>query len=382
MVYSSQMRAAVGRVRGCFGSEGLGRQSEIFARHGEHAPEPDAPLVLVACSGGRDSLALAAVAHIVAGSNGLRCGAVIVDHQLHSGSGDVAQRAAQRCRELGLAPVRVCTVRVNADLARREGTEAAARQARYAALVDVARELGAAAVLVAHTRDDQVETVLLGMARSSSPAVMAGMPRRFTRDGVRFLRPFLDLSRDDTTQICRQNGIEWWDDPTNDPTNDPAGDLTDTPHADGSSSFPLRSRMRSELVPVLRSVAGDSVMAHIAAMAETARADQDFLESLARDAVERVRLTTGDTGGAGVSRCAFRMDADALAALAAPLRMRVLRIVLERHGIQPVRAVIERIDALVTHWHGQAEVRISSGFSVRRQGHVIELCQDRTHANS
>jgi tRNA(Ile)-lysidine synthase len=284
---------------------------------------------------------------------------------------------------------------VEKNLVRREGVEAAARQARYEALVSAARKLGAAAVAVAHTRDDQVETVLLGMARSSSPMAMAGMPRSFDRNGVCFLRPFLDLSRDDTTQICQQNHIEWWDDPTNTP-----GRVDGGAGAGGAeASFPLRSRVRQQLVPVLREVAGDAVMDHIAAMAESARKDQDFLEEQARTAIERVCLDadgtgtddgTDSAGSAGNRRAASggrgvlleRLDADALAQVPEPLRVRVERIVLERHGVAPTRALLERIDALATDWHGQSQVRISSGFSVMRQGHVIELCQDRTHANS
>src|SRR3954468_3793027 len=122
--------------------------------------EPGA-LVLVALSGGPDSLALAAATAFEAPRAGLRAGAVIVDHGLQSGSADVAARAARQATGLGLAPVRVERVSVGAD----GGPEAAARAARYAALERAASDLGASAVLLAHTLDDQAETVLLGLAR-------------------------------------------------------------------------------------------------------------------------------------------------------------------------------------------------------------------------
>ncbi|HEU4848881.1 MAG TPA: tRNA lysidine(34) synthetase TilS, partial [Terrimesophilobacter sp.] len=128
-------------------------------------------LVLVALSGGPDSLALAAATAFEAPRAGLRAGAVVVDHGLQAGSADVAARAASQARELGLDPVVVRRVEVGAE----GGPEAAARTARYAALADAAAELGASAVLLGHTLDDQAETVLLGLARGSGSASLSGM---------------------------------------------------------------------------------------------------------------------------------------------------------------------------------------------------------------
>lgn len=129
MAYSARLRKAVGAVRTTLSAVELcDVQAPEFAQHGDHAVAADAPLVLVACSGGRDSMALAAVSHIVCTSMGVRCGVVIVDHGLQEGSEQVAGEAADRCRALGLGPVIVRNATVQA---RGEGLEAAARQARY-----------------------------------------------------------------------------------------------------------------------------------------------------------------------------------------------------------------------------------------------------------
>ena len=116
-------------------------------------PEPVEGLVLVALSGGPDSLALAAATAFEAPRAGLRAGAVIVDHGLQEGSADVAATAARQAADLGLDPVLVRAVTVDGT----GGPEAAARSARYAALQAAAAETGARAVLLGHTLDDQAD---------------------------------------------------------------------------------------------------------------------------------------------------------------------------------------------------------------------------------
>src|SRR5689334_13004280 len=135
-------------------------------------------LVLVACSGGADSLALAAAARFVGASIGL----VTVDHGLQDGSADRAAELAAWASTAGFDPVTVETVSVEG---RPGGPEGAARAARYEALTSAAERAGAVAVLLGHTRDDQAETVLLALARGAGPRGLAGMP---ARKGI-FLRP-------------------------------------------------------------------------------------------------------------------------------------------------------------------------------------------------
>ncbi len=153
-------------------------------------------LVLAACSGGADSLALAAALAFVAPRAGLRGGGVTVDHGLQEGSAERAADLAALLGQLGLDPVRAVAVTV----ARQAGPEAAARTARYEALGRTAREHEAAAVLLGHTLDDQAETVLLGLARGSGGRSLAGMPAR--RDPYR--RPLLGTAPCDHRRRLRR----------------------------------------------------------------------------------------------------------------------------------------------------------------------------------
>lgn len=104
-------------------------------------------------------------------------------------------------------------------------------------------------MLLAHTMDDQAETVLIGLLRSRGVDALAGMPQVFTRSGVTFARPLLTLTRDETTGLCEDLGVEYWDDPTNGDSVD--GELPD--------DYPLRSRVRHDLLPAIERFAGFNV---------------------------------------------------------------------------------------------------------------------------
>ena len=159
-------------------------------------------LVLVACLGRADSVALAAVAAFAAPRLGLRAGGVTVDHGLQPGSAERAREVTALLSGLGLDPVRAATVTVP-PAATAAGPEAAARRARYAALDVAAKEYGAVAVLLGHTLDDQAETVLLGLARGSGGRSLAGMPAR--RGPYR--RPLLTVRRATTAAACAELGL-------------------------------------------------------------------------------------------------------------------------------------------------------------------------------
>ncbi|GIG35384.1 tRNA lysidine(34) synthetase TilS [Cellulomonas pakistanensis] len=310
---------------------------------------PAGALVLVACSGGPDSLALAAGAAFVAGSRARRgepswrVGAVVVDHRLQPGSGEVAARAAAACRALGLDPVEVPAV----DATGPGGPEAAARDARYAALDDAATRLGAAAVLLGHTRDDQAEGVLLGLARGSGARSLAGMPA--ARGLLR--RPLLGLARADTLAACAALGLDPWHDPTNSP-------------ADGDAGAPARSRVRARVLPVLEQELGPGVAAALARSAELLREDADALDALAAELLARAGAAAADDGAPAVL-----LDAAVLAAAPAALRNRALRAAAVRAGSPPgsvTRAHVAALAALVTDWRGQGPVHLPGRVAAAR----------------
>jgi len=308
-------------------------------RGGLEGLTPDA-LVLVALSGGPDSLALAAAAAFEAPRAGLRAGAVIVDHGLQSGSADVAARAAQQATGLGLAPVRVERVSVGAARGSGGGPEAAARTARYAALERAASELGASAVLLAHTLDDQAETVLLGLVRGSGAASLQGMP---AERGI-FRRPLLGIRRATTVRACADAGLEPWIDPQN---------------ADAAFT---RVRVRTRVLPLLEAELGPGVAEALARTADQLREDGEALDSFAEELAEDL----AEHAEAGLS-----LDVPGLAANPAALRQRLIRLaVSSEFGVALSRQQTLEVARLVTDWHGQEGVDLPGVRVVRRGGRL------------
>jgi tRNA(Ile)-lysidine synthase len=295
-------------------------------------------LVLVACSGGADSLAVAAALAFVAPRAGLRAGGVTVDHGLQPGSAERAATVAALLGQLGLDPV--CGIGVTAASgASAAGPEAAARMARYAALDRVARQAGAAAVLLGHTLDDQAETVLLGLARGSGGRSLAGMP---ARRGV-YRRPLLAVRRATTAAACAELALEPWQDPHN-------------------SDFRFaRVRVRHQALPALEDALGPGVAEALARSARQLRADAECLDDLAFAESGQLRAACSDPAG---------LEAAALAALPAAIRTRVLRDAAIMAGC-PHGALtaghVERIEALVTGWRGQRWVDLPGGVRARRR---------------
>ena len=282
--------------------------------------------MLAACSGGADSLALAAALSFVAPRLGLRGGGVTVDHQLQPGSAEQAARTAAQMSELGLAPVEIRTVTVGGA----GGPEAAARAARYEALDDVADATGAVAILLGHTRDDQAEAVLLGLARGSGGRSLAGMAER----SGRYRRPFLGIGRDRTQAACAALGLAAWEDPQN---------------ADGRYTRP---RVRHHVLPVLEEALGPGVAEALARTARQLRADADALDELARQAAGRLTLPGPE------------LTVAALTELPAAIRTRVLRhtaIAAGCGGGSLTATHIGRLDELLTGWHGQRGVDLPGG---------------------
>ncbi|HEU5034360.1 MAG TPA: tRNA lysidine(34) synthetase TilS [Mycobacteriales bacterium] len=296
-------------------------------------------LVLVAVSGGADSLALAAAASWAAPRLGLCAGAVCVDHGLQEGSAERAAAVERICRDLGLEPVVVQRVEVGTA----GGPEAAARAARYAALEAVAERLTATVVLLGHTLDDQAETVLLGLGRGSGARSLAGM----APVNGRFRRPFLSLDRAATLAACVGLELAPWTDPHN---------------ADARFA---RVRVRTGALPALEAAVGPGVAAALARSAELLRADADALDEWAERALVSLRLT--DDTGTGER---LAIDLPGLAALPAAVRARVLRRASIQAG-SPGGALsahhVRELSRLVDDWHGQGPVSLPGGLVAARR---------------
>ncbi|QNN51200.1 tRNA lysidine(34) synthetase TilS [Nocardioides mesophilus] len=300
------------------------------------------PPVLVACSGGADSLALLA-ATVFEARGSRRVVGVTVDHGLQEGSAGHTARVVQQMATLGADET--VSVRVRVEPAGR-GPEAAAREARYAVLEEVAGRTGAAAVLLGHTADDQAETVLLGLTRGSGGRSIAGMRRGFGP----FLRPLLDLTRAQTEAACTAQGIGFWSDPHND-----------------DDRF-TRSRVRRHVLPVLEAELGPGVAATLARTADQVREDVEALDALA-DAARQEAAVAGEPGA---------LDARVLAGQLPALRRRVLRLAAlaaGSPGAELFRVHVLAMDALVTDWHGQREVQLPGHVSVRRSGGVLRFAR-------
>lgn len=285
--------------------------------------------VLVACSGGADSLALLAAAVFEGRSSGTVVVGVTVDHGLQEGSAVHAAQVVAQMAALGADET--VSVRVQVELAG-QGPEAAAREGRYAVLEEVAERFGADLILLGHTRDDQAETVLLGLARGSGGRALAGMRRDFDR----YRRPFLDLARADTEAACRAQGIDFWTDPHN---TDPRF---------------LRSRVRHTVLPMLERELGPGVAATLARTADQLRSDTEAL-----DAIAQARYLELTSAGALPWR---RLHEDYLA-----VASRVLRLAALDAGSPPAELFAVHIDALVALVEGRGrEVQLPGSVTAYR----------------
>ncbi|MEN2738497.1 tRNA lysidine(34) synthetase TilS [Microbacterium sp. X-17] len=298
--------------------------------------------VVVALSGGADSLALTAAAAFEAPKLGLRVESVTVDHGLQPGSAEVAARAAAVAAGLGLA-ARVVAVEVSGA----GGPEAAAREARYGALRAAARAAGAFVVLLAHTLDDQAESVLLGLARGSGAASLAGMaPDRVDADGIRWIRPLLAVRRTTTRAACRAAGLDPWDDPHN---HEPRF---------------ARVRVREAVLPVLERELGPGVAEALARTAEQLREDNAAFAAMIEETIEDIV----EHAEAGIA-----VSVSALAANPPALRHRIIRhVVASEFGTSLSRAQTIEVARLATDWAGQGPVDLP-GCSARRVAGRIEF---------
>lgn len=261
---------------------------------------PETGTVVVACSGGADSLALLAALRDLCGGPGTSFPAVRlhVAHLDHGLRGERGAADAEFVRGVAAAwglPATIGGVGPAERAAWRGSVEAAARQARYRFLRGVARDSGAAAIALGHTADDQAETVLLHLVRGSGLDGLAGMRPR----AGDLVRPLLDLWRRDTEAFCRARGLDYREDETN---RDPRF---------------LRNRVRHELLPLLATYQ-PRIRETLARNAPILARDAAYLDAAAADALLRTQVpAVGDEAAA--------LDRQALRDLPSALRARVLR---------------------------------------------------------
>ncbi|MFJ6533882.1 tRNA lysidine(34) synthetase TilS [Microbacterium sp. NPDC091662] len=308
---------------------------------------PEGSTVIVALSGGADSLALAAATAFEAPKLGLRAASLTVDHGLQDDSAEVASRAARAAAELGLDPL---IVRV--EVATAGGPEAAAREARYGVLRDAAADVSAVAVLLGHTLDDQAETVLLGLARGSGAASLQGMaPVREDDAGVRWVRPLLGVRRETTRAFCAASGLDPWDDPHN---------LEDRY---------ARVRVRERVLPVLEAELGPGITEALARTAEQLREDAEAFDEMIHETIEDIV----EHAEAGIS-----VSVAALAANPAALRNRIIRLVVDSEfGVSLTRVQTIEVARLVTDWSGQGPIDLPECSVVRHGGRIVFTASGR-----
>jgi tRNA(Ile)-lysidine synthase len=296
-------------------------------------------VLLVAVSGGADSLALASAVLKESKEFALTPVAVTIDHQLQSGSGAQAEKVVEQLKEMGYEKVICKKVVVTTE----SGLEAGARDARYQALSACASEEKATKVFLGHTRDDQAETVLLGLARGSGTRSLSGMA---IENGI-YLRPLLQITREETVTACKEIGVEPWNDPHN-----------------GNTEF-SRVRVRTQVLPIMEAELGPGISAALSRSASILRDDADALDAIAEIEISRSDLAN--------------LDCDHLATLARAIRSRLLRAALYAAGAPSGSITADHlagVEALVTSWHGQGALSLPGGVKVERiSGRLSLLAQ-------
>lgn len=285
--------------------------------------------VLVAVSGGADSSALAAALIQETKKIAIRAIAVVVDHALQANSADVAQNTKAELTKIGYTSIEIKRIKVEVT----DGVEASARRARYAALKEIADSVNAVAIFLGHTKDDQAETVLLGLARGSGTRSLSGMAERI--DSYR--RPLLSITRKLTEAACKEAGVKFWNDPHNQ-----------------SMEF-TRVKVREKILPLMESEIGPGIADALTRSAKLLRDDADALDDWAKEVLGEINPN--------------EMDIELLVSLPRAIRSRVIRQALYLAGA-PSGSLsadhLEPIEALVTAWKGQGPVSLPGGVTVSR----------------
>jgi len=286
-------------------------------------------VVIVACSGGADSLALSYAVAKEAEKLALQVVGVTIDHQLQGNSRAQAEKVVDQFTAMGIQTTEIIPVTVDVT----DGMEASARRVRYQALDEACEKHKAVKVFLGHTRDDQSENVLLGLARGSGTRSLSGMASVMGK----YVRPLLGITRETTVAACQEMSLETWDDPHN------------------QDRQYLRVRVRLDALPFLERTIGPGVGAALARSAALLRDDADALDEWAAREFSQLDPES--------------MEVAALAKLARAVRSRVIRAGIYACGAPQGSVTADHVGAvesLVTSWHGQGEVSLPGGVKARR----------------
>ncbi|HJV04492.1 MAG TPA: tRNA lysidine(34) synthetase TilS [Actinomycetota bacterium] len=270
---------------------------QVTATARRHSMFDPRDVVLVACSGGPDSMCLLHALHRLRRLFRIRLAVFHFDHRLRPASSADARYTARQARRLGVPfHLREAHDRPGEG----QAPEAWARLARYAALHTAAQEAGATRAALGHSLDDQAETVLLGLLRGGGLDSVAGMPPVGSVPPMGFpvVRPLIEVSRQETEAFCRALRLR----PRRDPMN--------------ADRRYLRARIRHDVLPLLEEAVDRGVRDTLARTAENVRGDTDYLDSVASAAAR---------GATTIGEGEVRLDAAALAALPEPIAVRVVR---------------------------------------------------------
>jgi tRNA(Ile)-lysidine synthase len=297
--------------------------------------------LLIAVSGGADSLALAAACEFEAKKLGLKIAAAVIDHSLQNNSDKVAAQTAKTLAALGFEEVVVKKIAVG----KAGGPEAAARTARYTALETLRQKTKSHFIVLGHTSSDQAETVLLGLVRGSGSKSLSGMS---AKTGL-LLRPLLGIERSTTEAFCKDSGIKYWSDPQN-----------------KDKKF-LRVMIRKHVLPFLEKQLGGSVAASLVRTSDQLREDNTYLEAQADKSFKKYAKVAGSGIG---------FDAKALEKLPAAILNRVIKKALDSFGSESSRTHVLAVSDLVLSWHGQKPLALP-GVRVVRKGNTISFEPNR-----
>ena len=285
--------------------------------------------VCIGVSGGADSLALAAAAKLESKNFSIDLVAVIVDHGLQANSAEIAEFAKQQLIKLGFQDIFVGRASVQIT----DGLEASARRARYKVFQQAIETYGPNTFLLGHTKNDQAEGVLLGLARGSGTKSLSGMQEV---SGI-FVRPLLGIDRATTEIACHESNIEYWVDPHN------------------SNQEFTRVRVRENILPLLENDIGPGIIDALARSAKILREDAIALDEWAENVFRQVEP--------------MDIEISILATLPVAVRSRVLRMAIYAAGA-PAGSIsaahLEPIEAFVSDWRGQGHTSLPGGVKVCR----------------